>query len=103
MLRFHRASLWALAGAMCGIGAARGVDLTGLRTSQTDIQTALRARPDCLAWYSFGQVPEGLTFVPAPEKDPLTETPGSFGGQRATRIFHGNWQVWNAGRLGVGE
>jgi hypothetical protein len=88
---FGTSSLWlgALAGVVCVTSVVRAVDLTGLQTSQTDIQAALRARPDCLAWYSFGEVPEGLTFVPAPEKDTLAQTAGSFEGQRATRVFHG--------------
>ena len=65
------------------------VELTGLRTSQDALQEGLRAREDRLAWYGFGEIPEDLTFQQAPEKDKLAETAGSFDGQRATRIFHG--------------
>lgn len=77
------------AGLVCGAAAVQAVELTGLQTSQAALQGRLRARSDCLAWYSFGKVPEGLTFEPAPEKDTLNETAGSLPGQRATRIFHG--------------
>jgi hypothetical protein len=76
--------------AVLALGAvSEAVELTGLQTSQAELQERLRTRSDCLAWYSFGKVPEGLTFEPAPEKDPLSETAGSLPGQRATRIFHG--------------
>lgn len=71
------------------VALAGGADLTGLVASQAALQERLRARPDCLAWYPFGEVPSGLTFQPAPEKDPLTATTGSLPGQRATRLFHG--------------
>lgn len=60
-----------------------------LRTPQTVLQKQMRAREDCLAWYDFGEVPDGLTFDPAPEGDPIAETAGMLDGQRATRIFHG--------------
>ena len=53
------------------------------------IQQRLAARGDCLAWHRFGEIPPGLTFEAAPEKDPAAATAGSFDGQRATRIFHG--------------
>jgi len=74
---------------LAGAAAAAPVELTGLLTSQTAVQDRLSTRPDCLVWYRFGPVPAGLTFEPAPEKDPLTETAGGLEGQRATRIFHG--------------
>ena len=86
---FRRVSWRVIAGAICVTGFTQAIELTGLRTSQPQIQASLRARKDCLAWHSFGQVPEGLTFEPAPEKDKLAETAGSLGGQRATHIFHG--------------
>jgi len=76
-------------GVLCDPGWGKAVQLTDLRTSQAAVQERLRSRPDCLAWYPFGSVPEGLSFEPAPEKDPLTETAGGLPGQRATRIFHG--------------
>jgi len=77
------------AGLICGAISVEAIELTGLQTSPSTLQARLRARGDCLAWYRFGEVPEGLTFEPAPEKDPLTETAGSLPGQRSTRIFHG--------------
>ena len=76
-------------GLTCGAAAMAAVELTGLQTSQATLQARLTARGDCLAWYRFGTVPEGLTFAPAPEKETLTETAGTLAGQRATRIFHG--------------
>ncbi|OGV74999.1 MAG: hypothetical protein A3K19_12145 [Lentisphaerae bacterium RIFOXYB12_FULL_65_16] len=79
----------ALVGLTCGAALLAAVDLAGLQTSQAELQARLSARSDCLAGYRFGAVPEGLTFEPAPEKDALSETAGSFAGQRATRIFHG--------------
>ncbi len=72
-----------------GPPSAEALELRGLRTSQETLQDRLCARDDCLAWYRFGDVPEGLTFEPAPEGDTLVATPGGFEGQRATRIFHG--------------
>ena len=67
----------------------QAVDLTGLQTSQAVLQEQMRVRSDSLAWYDFGEVPEGLLFEPAPEGDELRETKGSLEGQRATRVFHG--------------
>ena len=69
--------------------SVKAAELTGLRTPQTVLQKRMRDRSDCLAWYDFGDVPDGLTFQPAPEKDALAETAGSLEGQRATRIYHG--------------
>jgi len=85
----QRMSWWILVGSICVAAPARSAELTGLRASQAALQQRLRARKDCLAWYSFGKVPEGLVFEPAPEQDKLLETAGSLAGQRATRIFHG--------------
>ena len=78
-----------LAGMACVAACAQAVELTGLLTSQAALQDRLRARRDCLAWYRFGEVPDGLTFEAAPEQDALVDVAGSVDGQRATRIFHG--------------
>ena len=85
----QRMSWWVLVGSICLAAPARSAELTGLRASQAALQQRLRARKDCLAWYGFGKVPEGLVFEPAPEQDKLLETAGSLAGQHATRIFHG--------------
>jgi len=89
MTDLYRMSWQILVGLICVAGPVQAVELTGLRTSQAALQGRLRTRQDCLAWYSFGKVTEGLVFEPAPEQDKLAETAGSLGGQRATRIFHG--------------
>jgi len=85
----RRAFLPVFAGLILGTLSVQAVELTGLRTPQTVLQERMRARSDCLVWYDFGKVPEGLTFPPAPEQDSLAETVGVLDGQRATRIFHG--------------
>lgn len=90
MMTCLRRVFWSVfVGMMCAAVSTQAVELTGLRTPQTVLQERMRARNDCLAWYDFGKVPEGLTFEPAPEQDTLAETVGSLEGQRATRIFHG--------------
>ncbi len=76
----------------CVAVSTPAVELGDLQTPQTELQERLRGRSDCLGWYDFGKVPEGLTFEPAPEQDPLAETAGSLTGQRATRIFHGRFR-----------
>jgi hypothetical protein len=75
---------------LAGAAAAGAPEkLTGLQMTPAEVQARLSTRPDCLVWYRFGTVPEGLTFMPAPEKDALREAAGSFAGQRATGLFHG--------------
>ena len=89
MLCFRRA-FWPVCVLLTYVaGSAQAVELTDLRTPQTVLQKRMRARKDCFVWYDFGKVPEGLSFVPAPEKDQLTQTAGTLEGQLATRIFHG--------------
>ena len=54
-----------------GIGGVVYAEATLVeRIPQTVLQERMRARNDCLVWYDFGKVPEGLTFEPAPEQDP---------------------------------
>ena len=85
-----RRMFWPMfAGCVCMAVTVHAGDLNDLQTSQRALQERMRARSDCLAWYDFGEVPEGLTFLPAPEGDELRQTQGTLEGQRATRIFHG--------------
>ena len=69
--------------------SVQAANLNDLRTSQTVLQEQMRSRSDCLTWYDFGEVPQDLTFQPAPEGDELHETKGPLEHQHATRIFHG--------------
>ena len=73
----------------CAAVSVRAVDLGALTVQPQEVQARLQARQDCLAWYGFGEVPKELAFRPAPEGDELKATDGSFTGQRATRIYHG--------------
>lgn len=74
---------------LAGILSLGAFDLGTVRLSQAEQQARLRARPECLLWLSFAELPDGMVFEPAPEQDVLEEVPGCFEGQQAVHIFHG--------------